>query len=1185
MKNHDAANTRLALFTSLLAGSLLSCQGPGAGRSAGPAQAIRPTGSARQTFELVEQFGVAHPDQIVFFDLNRKVDAQRVTLVDGAGQPVPFQVMSDNRLAVRTDLPAGMTKTWRLMAGETPAAAGVQTVEKPEYYEIINELIGIRVPKAVANLTNTPAPIQGLRFQDGTWTAVGPNHMGRPAKSMSVEFIERGPLVTRMQIVYRYDTAPLHSYIDKTVHPNFPDLPAGEGPYRTTIEIQAGQPSLTFEEECATDIAYKINITNGLTPDKAQYRGHHASAPDKGMNPDGTVYNSITRDALVNLNYDSPKERFSKTTYPFLSKWDPWAVDTGWYWQLYDSRTNGSENLFGIFAGPASRLINPGLSGVSFDTDRVESQPRVSLKVGFQRLMPTQQYSTHMRFGWGIFLGKKSVDVKPTEQVQGINRQLNLHSGVNLNTIDQLPLTFPDPQEGYGTLYAPVTAWQGVAQALREEKLKGGRTFYGQQYGANPYLGTLLEYWANPTADSAKKAADDVNNFAKAYLNTLINGEGIYQQATHYWMGGARMSGYLIWMDQLLASDQLAEEEKLKLKRSAALFATALWDNDISPMQEDCGMNWGPANMSSMLRGTRYTFGLYLANHPNFRDKVAAIRKEALGLLYSYTGESGACCSCAHYTSASMVPILNLLQQMQMRGITDAFATEKRLTNYAEWEMQLATPPEVRFGGSRKIISVGDGCTEMSVRLGQIGTGFAKANPELSARLMGLWQAMGKPQDNFYGASLLKIDASLPAVSPKLGDAQFDGWMAVLRAGWETPDESAVFFINGDVLSDHRHNDQGEVILYALGAPLSLDFGSYTTPRASGGLMHSIALPEAWLGRAWDADHVPLDIPDRPGRCSWWQTQAQPLVSFRESASVGAQFTPLGSPADLHWQRTVRFLHSDPAHPVIVIDDAFTGKELAGKPVISTLNLMAQGAVATPAGHVAPVERIYPAVQILVPDQLPSAGRPFELPAGLNQFGFTGQWLIDWDLYTDAATPMQAYIGNWGHKNHPTGELNQFAKAQGKPFEERQHILRLRGQDKIRTIILPYRKGERPDHLAVTKQGAGTVIHSGTMTVNLTEHGFVCENGASKNLTSFDTEPVEAFGVKLSGGPAEVRLTTTNGTLVIVGGGAPRTIELLEGWSLRASDHPGEMTIHQSGRSYQVDVTRKKPVELMLERK
>ena len=1129
---------------------------------------------------------MSHPEQIVYFEAGPKLTAEKVTLLNAAGKPAPFQVLNDHRIAVRTDLPAGATKTWQLIAGPAPVGSGVTLVEKPDYYEIANELIGIRVPKSAANLTNTPAPIQGLRFQDGTWTAAGPNFMGRPAKAMTVEFIERGPVVTRVKISYTYNKELLHSYLNS---PDYPDVPAGEGSYTTMIELQAGQPSITFEEESVTDIAYKINITRGLTPDKAQYRGHHASSKDAGLDPNGAVYrcDGTRHDALVNLKYDnSKKDPWPQTTYPFMSHWDPWAVDTGFYWQLYDSRTNGSDNLIGIFAGPASRLINPGFSGVSFDTGRVAGQPQVSLKVGFQRLMPTQKYTTHMRFGWGIFLGKKSVDVKPPMEVQGINRQMNIHSGVNLNTPAKLPATFPDPPAGYGTLYAPVTAWKGIADALRAEKLKGWRTFYGQQYGANPYLGPLLEYWADPRPESAKKAADDVNSFAKAYLDTLINGEGIYQQSTCYFMGAEKISEDLIWIDQLLAADRLAPAEKAQLKRSAALFATALWNLDVAPMQGNCGMNMGCANMGSMWLGTRYSYTLFLADHPNFRNEMEAIRKKALGLLYEYTGESGACNACAHYAGGSMVPLLNLLQQMQMRGVMDAFATEKRLADYAEWEMQLTTPPEVRFGGLRKIISVGDGSTEASVRLGQIGTGFATANPGLSARLMGLWQAMGKPQDNFYGASLLKIDAALPAVSPKLGSAQFAGWMSVMRAGWDTPNESAVFFINGDVMADHRHNDQGEVVIYALGAPLSLDFGSMYDPRPSGGLLHSIALPESWLGRAWNADNVPLDVPEGPGGLSsWWNTQTQPFLSFSESASAGARFSRLGSATDIHWQRTVRFLHPDPAHPVIIIDDVFTGKDLAGKPVISTLNLMAQRAVTTPSGALTPVERTHPANQKTTPEKLPSTGPVFPLPAGLNKFGFTGQWLIDWDLYTDAATPMQALIGNWGHTWHPSTEQNQFGKAQGRSFEERQHILRLRGQDKIRTIILPYRKGARPDNLTAMKQAAGTIIHSGVMTLTLTEHGFFCENGASRNLTSFDTEPVTAFGVKLSGGPSEVCLTTTNGTLVIAGGVSPRTIELPGDWSLRTPDQHHEVTVHQSGRAYQIDGTRTEPIELVLERK
>jgi len=1107
-----------------------------------------------QQFTLTESFGVAHPEQIVRFPLTADIDPARTVLEDDQGQLVPFQLLHDHQLAVRTDLPAGTTRHWSLVSGKPlPPLAAVKITASTRYYEVTNELIGIRVPVAPADLAQTPAPIQGLRYQDGVWTAQGPNLMARPAKAMKVEVLENGPLIARLKVSYRYDTSRLHSS-----RPELPDIPAGEGGYATTIEVQAGQPSILFEEESETDIAYRVDISAGLHPDRAQYRGHHASSPEAGMEPDGKVYaynNNTRHDALVKLNFDGKaKDRFSQTTCPFMSHWDPWAVDTGFYWELYASALDGSNNLFGTFAGPASRLINPGLSGVSFDTRREGDQPVTALQVSFRRLMPTQLYTTHMRFDWGIFLGKKSADLKPQLEVQGINRQMNLHGGMNLTKLAALPATFPDPVQGYGCLYAPVTAWKGVADALREEHAHGGNKIYYQQYNANPYLKSLLEYWTNPTPEVAKKTADEVTGFARAYLDTLVNGEGIYQHHTHYFMGASSMSSYLTWLDQLLASEQVTPETKTSLKQAAALFGYALWDNDVAPMQDNCGMNWGPANMSAMWRGTRYNYTLFLANHPVFHPQVEAIRRQASGLLHDYVNSAGACTACAHYTTASMVPILNLLQQLQMSRITDVFATDPLIERYAEWEMQLMTPPEVRFGGLRKLIAVGDGGTEQCVRLGQLGTGLAKSHPGLSARVIGAWNMMGSPQDNFYGPSILKIDATLPAASPNLGDAHFEGWQSVMRAGWETPDESAVYFINGDTLSDHRHNDQGEVILYALGAPLSLDFGSMYYPRPSGGLMHSLALPEAGLGRAWDADNVPLDAPAGPGgRSAWWNTRALPFATFPQSACAAAQFSGIDARSDQQWLRSVRFLHPDPAHPVIVIDDQFFGKNLLGKPVISTLNLMAQGEVTTPAGKVTPVERTHQANQNTTPDQLPSAGTPFALPPGLNKFSFTGQWLIDWDLYTDAATPMQAEIGNWGEKWHPSTEQSQFAKAQHRPFEERQHILRLRGQDRIRTILLPYRKGARPDLLTVEKQETATIIHDGEMTVTLSDHGYTCVRGDTQSLTAFDSEPVDGLGMHIQGGAAEIALGKDSGTLTLSGAPGERKIVLPKHWRLAAN--------------------------------
>src|SRR5262249_6090674 len=151
---------------------------------------------------------------------------------------------------------------------------------------------------------------------------------------------------------------------------------------------------------------------------------------------------------------------------------------------------------------------------------------------------------------------------------------------------------------------------------------------------------------------------------------------------------------------------------------------------------------------------------------------------------------------------------------------------------------------------------------------------------------------------------------------------------------------------------------------------------------------------------------------------------------------------------------------------------------------VFTLNLVANGDVETPAGRVTPPMRSWKANK-----QLPSAGKALSLPAGISRFGFAGQWLIDWDLYTVAREPQQAEIGNWAHGWNNAREMLAFRQANGRDFEERQHILRVRGAGPLRTVILPYRKGESRNDARVTRAGDALAITSGGATT-LVADGF-----------------------------------------------------------------------------------------------
>ena len=87
----------------------------------------------------------------------------------------------------------------------------------------------------------------------------------------------------------------------------------------------------------------------------------------------------------------------------------------------------------------------------------------------------------------------------------------------------------------------------------------------------------------------------------------------------------------------------------------------------------------------------------------------------------------------------------------------------------------------------------------------------------------------------------------LPDRSPMLGDANFPGALTVLRHGFGTPDETAAWLINGDFYRDHYHCDFGAVMLYALGSPISVHWGSLYEPRLPGAWMQNVVVPEAAL--------------------------------------------------------------------------------------------------------------------------------------------------------------------------------------------------------------------------------------------------------------------------------------------------------------------------------------------------
>jgi hypothetical protein len=494
------------------------------------------------------------------------------------------------------------------------------------------------------------------------------------------------------------------------------------------------------------------------------------------------------------------------------------------------------------------------------------------------------------------------------------------------------------------------------------------------------------------------------------------------------------------------------------------------------------------------------------------------------------------------------------------------------LARFGDFLLNLLTPPDPRFGGLRKVIAVGDSTTQSSSLHGVLATGFRQqkageprdAVSTLGARLMGGWQAQGRPHTGFFGSTLLMIDEQAPAKDPALGSAHFPGYYSVLRSGWGTPRETAIWFINGDFYRDHRHGDEGSVVLYALGAPLSLHWGGQYTPQTGSPFLHNVVLPEARIGHRWDQDNPPLNAPP-----VWGSSKAESFLSFPASATSRGRFTS----GETAWVRSVSLIHPDEDRPMILIQDRLTGNGAREAKVFS-LNLMAQGAVETPQGKVSPPLRLHES------GQLPSVGQVFPLPAGVNRLGFTGQFQIDWDIYTSSSEDQQAEVGNWAHGWHPEQEKAEFRNAGGRNFEERQHILRIKGNGLSQVLIVPYRKGQKREAFEVKQEGSRNIFRAGAKAVTWGDDFYAYRDGRKQVLGCFGQQADEE-GMAISGGPVELVVEPQRVTVTAHGFKGQRRFKIPGKWQI-GDPRAVRSGLREQGGEWLLDYPGGEPLTLTL---
>jgi hypothetical protein len=1011
----------------------------------------------------------------------------------------------------------------------------VSTNRSTGFMEIKNGLAGIVIPgeSAIKNRRYNLAPIQSFIYRDGAFSDNTENLLSSATEPQSLKITTRTKTADEVTVVLEYRFQKKKFEYGKQ---QYKGGEAGPGFYRCMISLKRGEKTILIEEETDYDITYSVKISNGLSPDKARYRGWQSTSVQGGYEPGGGLYRAENQrayplDATVDIDYAKA------FTYQRLTLWEPHGgeVNTGRYWQVFNSRGNNNANLFGFFQGKPSRLLNavtvgPALQVRPQDPDSKEKND-AEIFVSIIRRGPDNSWFTRKRFQWVAYISTRQ-DVLSPEKDQPIGNAMNRVSGLG-----QVVRNYADkpvklvPAFYKGAIYMPAV---NIAAVMK--RVKTDNSFYNLLVSVDGGYKSIWDAWRFP--DSARSQLRALLAMRERLVNQYTSGEGSYSFYYRYWMGARAYKQSALEASCLLADagNNISTSDKKKLESLIGLMARIVWDNNNVPLFDSAGVNFGPANMVFQYRNNARTFfALLLAGDPEFSARVknaaSATNRDINDAIYA----SGASIGTPHYTQPTIEPILLSMLQLREAGVTDLFKSNKRIAKFARFYSSLLTPPSPRFANNHKLISIGDGSEESASTFAFLATGLKNVDPALSEQLLSIYHK-GPARSSLAGPVALAADlGNVPEKKLPAATSHYPGYTSHYRSGVNTPDETAVWIVNGDSLYDHRMDDAGEATLYALQAPLSVAWSSFYYPHATDARIKSVVVPEKMFAQ-WKTPNQPIEERSLTNR-TWTSSSPMQFARLGYSSTSSIRMRREG----MDWYRNTTLIAVNRQAPVIIFYDSVTGNE----PFIWSMNMLSDGAIITDAGPLTPVKKMNDNASR---KELPEATPVRAVPAGLRKFGFTGQqWPahpskgIDWHLYTLARDPLQFTVSSWATAWQNGIEQNEFQKTNGRKYSEEQQIIRLRGIRPLFSVILPYKKGADPYRNRV-KQLAGGEISIGNMVVapgyfsvsgDLSIIGILSPNGVyNKN------------GWRVGGGYMEIEYNSRAVTVRVHGNSGKRTIDL-----------------------------------------
>lgn len=796
-----------------------------------------------ETFTVKDYLGHAWQDELVHFDFSVKTTATELTLADAQGHPVLCQFTDlkreggtvSGKVWTVLSLPSGGVVSLDLIPGKPPAG-GAQVAERNDLVVLSNDRVAVALPRWKAKevkLTDLPPPIRGMAATGGDWLGGAQwfdDGAGLQVQEATTTVIERGP-------------------VRATVRQSF-TLTDGRT-YQATVSLAALQDTALISEEApleAPQAGWRLSFTPGLNADRVLWYNNYFGDREKaGYFTPGP------------LPTDKEQVLFNLCPWSF---W--WAQDlTEWCGFFRE----GADPFVGLLALRPSRWSPTG-DGYAKTQIPVTARAGGGLDLTFRFAGLTRKSAEGketlepLRRHWALVLGSPA-EARPVRDAPApLRLRLVKYSEFPLdevmrygfdytpapNTLKHPFLLFTDQDVARlrrQAQHVPLAkaAVEKAILALDRERVgdtlrdQGWEEFFTRHYWHN-YENWFLAYLGSEDPKYAQYLVAVTRGLRKWLLNTWVENPTRAAIGAYGPWFSEHICRLALQYDLAASTGLLSPEDDAQLRAANVFFAHVLAHPDY--WNTDLGLCSGNPNMTSSIKLPLGLQGLFLAGHPQADRWLTGAEQELKHELEDWISPGGAWIECPGYQAASLDGMFLLAQALKQVKGRDYFS-DPNFKATMEYYGQILTPPDPRYPTWRQpeerpwstLPTIGDTpAGQVACFNGWMAAATAKTDPEYSARQQFYWQAQGGSfirAGRGDGVIFALTDYDLPATPPTQLAAAFPGFGSVMRTSWTDPRATYLCHRTGPH-AHHYHDDQGEILLAAKGAPLAWDFGNQYQP-------------------------------------------------------------------------------------------------------------------------------------------------------------------------------------------------------------------------------------------------------------------------------------------------------------------------------------------------------------------